>query len=46
MSKYQTVLVERHDETAVVSLNRPDSLNAFDAQQRFVLPPLEQGKKR
>jgi enoyl-CoA hydratase/carnithine racemase len=34
MSKYQTVLVERHGETAVVSLNRPGSLNAFDAQLR------------
>jgi len=34
MSKYQAVLVERHGETAVVSLNRPDSLNAFDAHQR------------
>jgi 2-(1,2-epoxy-1,2-dihydrophenyl)acetyl-CoA isomerase len=34
MSKYQTVLIERHGETAVVSLNRPDSLNAFDAQLR------------
>jgi 2-(1,2-epoxy-1,2-dihydrophenyl)acetyl-CoA isomerase len=34
MSKYQAVLVERHGETAVVSLNRPESLNAFDAQLR------------
>ena len=34
MSEYQTVLVERQGETAVVSLNRPDSLNAFDAQLR------------
>tara|TARA_R110001599_G_scaffold353870_1_gene601348 strand:- start:138399 stop:139187 length:789 start_codon:yes stop_codon:yes gene_type:complete len=37
MSKYQTVLVERQGETAVVSLNRPDSLNAFDAQLRSEL---------
>lgn len=34
MSKYQTVLVERKGGTAVVSLNRPDSLNAIDAQLR------------
>lgn len=34
MSEYQTVVVERQGETAVVSLNRPDSLNAFDAQLR------------
>lgn len=34
MSKYQTVLVKRSGDTAVVSLNRPDSLNAFDAQLR------------
>tara|TARA_R110001592_G_scaffold363248_6_gene682338 strand:+ start:35549 stop:36337 length:789 start_codon:yes stop_codon:yes gene_type:complete len=37
MSKYQTVLIERQGETAVVSLNRPDSLNAFDAQLRSEL---------
>lgn len=34
MSKYQTVQVERRDAVAVVSLNRPDSLNAFDASLR------------
>jgi len=34
MSKYETVAVERHGATAVVSLNRPDSLNAFNAQLR------------
>ena len=34
MSEYPTVLVERQGGTAVVSLNRPDSLNAFDAQLR------------
>jgi 2-(1,2-epoxy-1,2-dihydrophenyl)acetyl-CoA isomerase len=34
MSKYQTVLVERRGGIAVVSFNRPDSLNAIDAQLR------------
>ena len=34
MSKYQTVAVERRGSIAVVTLNRPDSLNAFDAALR------------
>lgn len=34
MSTYNTVLVERTGEVAIVSLNRPDSLNAFDAELR------------
>jgi 2-(1,2-epoxy-1,2-dihydrophenyl)acetyl-CoA isomerase len=34
MSKYETVLVERHGSVAVVSLNRPDKLNSFDAALR------------
>ena len=37
MSNYNTVLVERDDGVAVVSLNRPASLNAFDAQLRHEL---------
>ncbi len=32
MYEYETVVVERHDHVAVVSLNRPDSLNAFTSQ--------------
>ena len=31
MSEYETVLVERRGAVAVVTLNRPDSRNAFDA---------------
>ena len=34
MSKYETVLVERHGAVAVVSLNRPDKLNSFDGPLR------------
>jgi 2-(1,2-epoxy-1,2-dihydrophenyl)acetyl-CoA isomerase len=34
MSKYETVLVERHDAVAVVSLNRPDKLNSFNGPLR------------
>jgi 2-(1,2-epoxy-1,2-dihydrophenyl)acetyl-CoA isomerase len=34
MSEYETVLVERHDSVAVVSLNRPDKLNSFDGRLR------------
>jgi len=34
VSNYNTVLVERDEGVAVVSLNRPASLNAFDAQLR------------
>ena len=34
MSEYSTVLVERRDQVAIVTLNRPDSLNAFDAELR------------
>ena len=34
MSHYETVNVERLGAVAVVSLNRPDSLNAFDASLR------------
>jgi 2-(1,2-epoxy-1,2-dihydrophenyl)acetyl-CoA isomerase len=34
MSEYETVRVTRQGEIGVVSLNRPDSLNAFDAALR------------
>lgn len=34
MSAYDTVTIERHDNVAVVALNRPDSLNAFSAELR------------
>ncbi|MFV8816230.1 enoyl-CoA hydratase/isomerase family protein [Haliea sp. E17] len=34
MSTYQTVMVERHDAVALVSLNRPEALNSFDAELR------------
>jgi 2-(1,2-epoxy-1,2-dihydrophenyl)acetyl-CoA isomerase len=34
MRNYETVLVERHDSVAVVSLNRPDKLNSFDSVLR------------
>lgn len=34
MSGYETVIVERHDSIAVVSLNRPDSLNSFNGALR------------
>ena len=34
MNDYETVLVERHDSIAVVSLNRPDSLNSFNGALR------------
>jgi 2-(1,2-epoxy-1,2-dihydrophenyl)acetyl-CoA isomerase len=34
MSNYDTVQVERQGSVAIVSLNRPDSLNAFDAGLR------------
>ena len=34
MSDYETVTIERHDAVAVVSLNRPDKLNAFDGALR------------
>jgi len=34
MSQYETVTIERHDAVALVTLNRPDSLNAFNAALR------------
>lgn len=34
MTQYDTVSVERHGAVAVVTLNRPDSLNAFDSALR------------
>lgn len=34
MSNYETVLIERHDSVALVSLNRPDALNSFNAALR------------
>jgi 2-(1,2-epoxy-1,2-dihydrophenyl)acetyl-CoA isomerase len=34
MSQYETVLVERHGAVAVVSMNRPEQLNAIDAALR------------
>ncbi|MEH6637242.1 MAG: enoyl-CoA hydratase/isomerase family protein [Halioglobus sp.] len=34
MSEYETVLVEKHDSIAVVSLNRPNALNSFNESLR------------
>lgn len=34
MTDYKTVNITQHDNVAVVSLNRPDNLNAFDADLR------------
>jgi 2-(1,2-epoxy-1,2-dihydrophenyl)acetyl-CoA isomerase len=34
VSNYETVLVERHDAVAVVTLNRPDVLNTFNSALR------------
>ncbi len=34
MASYETVTVTRHDKVALVTLNRPDSLNAFNAALR------------
>jgi 2-(1,2-epoxy-1,2-dihydrophenyl)acetyl-CoA isomerase len=34
MSAYRTVLVERHGPVAVVTMNRPQALNAFDGELR------------
>ena len=34
MSGYATALVERHNDVAIVSLNRPDALNSFNAALR------------
>jgi 2-(1,2-epoxy-1,2-dihydrophenyl)acetyl-CoA isomerase len=34
MSDYETVLIDRHDNVAVVSLNRPDNLNSFNSALR------------
>jgi 2-(1,2-epoxy-1,2-dihydrophenyl)acetyl-CoA isomerase len=34
MSDYETLTIERHDAVAVVSLDRPDKLNAFDGTLR------------
>ena len=34
MSTYDTILIERTGHVALVTLNRPASLNAFDTQQR------------
>jgi 2-(1,2-epoxy-1,2-dihydrophenyl)acetyl-CoA isomerase len=34
MSSYETVSVEHHDSVAVLTLNRPDNLNAFNAALR------------
>ncbi|MFN2167024.1 MAG: Sir2 family NAD-dependent protein deacetylase, partial [Anaerolineae bacterium] len=34
MTAYDNVRIERHDQVAVVTLNRPDSLNAFSAGLR------------
>ena len=42
MSGYETVEIERHGATAVVYLNRPDSLNAFNgALRRDLLAAVE-----
>lgn len=34
MNEFETVAIERHGSVALVSLNRPDTLNAFDADLR------------
>ncbi len=34
MSEYETVIVERHESVAVVTMNRPDALNTFDSALR------------
>jgi 2-(1,2-epoxy-1,2-dihydrophenyl)acetyl-CoA isomerase len=34
MSDYETILIERRDAVALVSLNRPDALNSFDSKLR------------
>ena len=34
MSDYETVVIDRHDNVAVVSLNRPDNLNSFNSVLR------------
>ena len=34
MSTYNTILIERTGQVALVTLNRPASLNAFDTEQR------------
>ena len=34
MSEYQAVTLERHGAVAVVTMNRPEALNAFDAALR------------
>ena len=34
MSTYNTILIERTGQVALVTLNRPGSLNAFDTEQR------------
>ncbi len=39
MANYATVKIERHGPVAVVSLNRPDKLNSFDAALRHELLP-------
>ena len=42
MSEYESVIVEQHGQVAVVSLNRPDSLNAFNKTLlRELLPAIE-----
>ncbi|MFN3433282.1 MAG: enoyl-CoA hydratase, partial [Sphingomonas sp.] len=32
MSDYQTILVERRERVTLITLNRPDALNALNAQ--------------
>ena len=32
MSDYKTLIVEKNDRVATVTLNRPDSLNALNAE--------------
>ncbi len=40
MSASDTLLVERREKTAIVTLNRPDVINAFDDSIRLGLPKL------
>jgi 2-(1,2-epoxy-1,2-dihydrophenyl)acetyl-CoA isomerase len=39
VSEYENVIVERHGQVAVVTLNRPDSLNAFNSAMLTDLLP-------
>ena len=44
MAEYETLLYEEDGGVAVVTLNRPDVHNAFNARMRAELPYNETGK--